>query len=94
MSKHLALPNSDSALPPPTRVLIDGGVEVAVDDYVYLQPEYSEEPYYIGRIMEFVYVSRVRQPRLSLSMAAHQMSSADAHSRGRDLTNSPAPSTN
>ncbi|KAJ2880000.1 putative PHD type zinc finger protein with BAH domain-containing protein [Coemansia aciculifera] len=93
MSKHLALPNSDSALPPPTRVLIDGGVEVAVDDYVYLQPEYSEEPFYIGRIMEFVYVSRVRQPRLSLSMAAHQKSSADAHSRGRDLTNSPSPST-
>ncbi|KAJ2486785.1 putative PHD type zinc finger protein with BAH domain-containing protein [Coemansia sp. RSA 2050] len=93
MSKHLAMPNSDSALPPPTSAVIAGGVEVVVDDYVYLQPEYSEEPYYIGRIMEFVFVSRVRQPRLSLSMAAHQKSSADAHSRGRDFTCSPSLST-
>ncbi|KAJ2414431.1 putative PHD type zinc finger protein with BAH domain-containing protein, partial [Coemansia sp. RSA 2530] len=93
MSKHLALPNSDSALPPPTSAVIAGGIEVAVDDYVYLQPEYSEEPYYIGRIMEFVFVSRVRQPRLSLSMAAHQKSSADTHPRGRDNACSPSLST-
>ncbi|KAI9501925.1 hypothetical protein BX070DRAFT_183383, partial [Coemansia spiralis] len=24
-------------------------------DYVYMQPEYPEEPYYIGRVMEFAY---------------------------------------
>ncbi|KAJ2477493.1 hypothetical protein IWW47_006195, partial [Coemansia sp. RSA 2052] len=59
MSKHLALPNSDSALPPPTSVVIAGGAVVAIDDYVYLQPENSDDPYYIGRVMEFVYVSRV-----------------------------------
>ncbi|KAJ2518515.1 putative PHD type zinc finger protein with BAH domain-containing protein, partial [Coemansia sp. RSA 1939] len=32
-----------------------------------MQPEYIEEPYYIGRVMEFVYVSRVRQPKMTLS---------------------------
>ncbi|KAJ2442741.1 putative PHD type zinc finger protein with BAH domain-containing protein, partial [Coemansia sp. RSA 2424] len=62
--------------------------------YVYLQPENSDDPYYIGRVMEFVYVSRVRQPRLSLSMAAHQKSAADSHSRGRDIASSPASSIN
>ncbi|KAJ2743892.1 putative PHD type zinc finger protein with BAH domain-containing protein [Coemansia sp. BCRC 34301] len=94
MSKHLALPNSDSALPPPTSVVIAGGTVVAVDDYVYLQPENSDDPYYIGRIMEFVYVSRVRQPRLSHSMATHQKSVADSRSRGRQVASSPASSVN
>ncbi|KAJ2558094.1 putative PHD type zinc finger protein with BAH domain-containing protein [Coemansia sp. RSA 1933] len=36
-------------------------------DHVYLQPEYSEEPFYIGRVMEFVYVPRVRQPKITMS---------------------------
>ncbi|KAI8319965.1 BAH-domain-containing protein [Martensiomyces pterosporus] len=78
MSKQLALPNSDSSLPtPPASITISGGTVIAVDDYVYLLPEYPEEPYYIGRVMEFVYVPRVRQPKPLLSMTSHQKSAAD-----------------
>ncbi|KAJ2005576.1 putative PHD type zinc finger protein with BAH domain-containing protein [Coemansia thaxteri] len=66
-----------------------GAATVEKKYYVYLQPEYSEEPFYIGRVMEFVYVSRVRQPRPSLSMAAHQKSATDVHSRGRGAASVP-----
>ncbi|KAJ2882696.1 putative PHD type zinc finger protein with BAH domain-containing protein, partial [Coemansia asiatica] len=68
MSKLLALGNSDLSLPPaPTSVNLPDGTSVTIDDYVYLQTEFPDEPYYIGRIMEFVYVARVRQPKPLLS---------------------------
>ncbi|KAJ2395153.1 putative PHD type zinc finger protein with BAH domain-containing protein, partial [Coemansia sp. RSA 2559] len=35
--------------------------------HVYMQPEYIDEPFYIGRVMEFVYVPRVRQPKITAS---------------------------
>ncbi|KAJ1876898.1 hypothetical protein LPJ57_004242, partial [Coemansia sp. RSA 486] len=38
-----------------------------MDYYVYLQTDFPDEPFYIGRIMEFVYVPRVRQPKPLLS---------------------------
>ncbi|PIA15405.1 hypothetical protein COEREDRAFT_16103 [Coemansia reversa NRRL 1564] len=73
MSKNLTLSNSGPSLPsPPVSITIAGGSTVTIDDYVYLQPEY-DEPYFIGRVMEFVYVPRVRQPKPLLSMTgAHK----------------------
>ncbi|KAJ2234684.1 putative PHD type zinc finger protein with BAH domain-containing protein [Coemansia sp. RSA 1286] len=68
MTKLLALGNSDTSLPPaPTSVNLSDGTPVTIDDYVYLQTDFPDEPFYIGRIMEFVYVPRVRQPKPLLS---------------------------
>ncbi|KAJ1773713.1 putative PHD type zinc finger protein with BAH domain-containing protein [Coemansia sp. RSA 1843] len=68
MVKHLPLPNSDTSLPPPPNsITIAGGISVSIDDHVYMQPEYIDEPFYIGRVMEFVYVPRVRQPKITAS---------------------------
>ncbi|KAJ1959141.1 putative PHD type zinc finger protein with BAH domain-containing protein [Dipsacomyces acuminosporus] len=88
MSKNLTLSNSDSSLPtPPASITVSGSTVISIDDYVYLLPEYPEEPYYIGRVMEFVYVPRVRQPKPLLSMTSHQKSAGDQKSS----TSSPQP---
>ncbi|KAJ1736101.1 putative PHD type zinc finger protein with BAH domain-containing protein [Coemansia biformis] len=84
MHKHLPVSNSDPALPPPpTSIIVANGTPVSVNDYVYLQPE-SDEPYYIGRVMEFVYVSRVRQPKPLLPLAAAQKQLVERLAAGGD----------
>ncbi|KAJ2723290.1 putative PHD type zinc finger protein with BAH domain-containing protein [Coemansia sp. Benny D115] len=68
MSSNLSLSNSDVSVPPPPKsVTLADGTIVAVDDYVYLQGEIADDPFYIGRVMEFVYVPRVRQPKPLIS---------------------------
>ncbi|KAJ2780506.1 putative PHD type zinc finger protein with BAH domain-containing protein [Coemansia javaensis] len=74
---QLARRNSDAAQPPlPTSVTASDGSTVRVDDYVYMVPE-QDDPYHIGRIMAFVYVPRVRQPRPLLSSVAAQRQLTD-----------------
>ncbi|KAJ1828728.1 hypothetical protein LPJ70_007182, partial [Coemansia sp. RSA 2708] len=58
---------------------------------VYLQSEYPEEPHYIGRVMEFVYVPRVRQPKPLLSMTGDTRQRADDSSEHRESTPTPTP---
>ncbi|CAO3632636.1 unnamed protein product [Mucor hiemalis] len=36
-----------------TRTVLADGTTVHINDHVYLAPEHSGEPYYIGRVMEF-----------------------------------------
>ncbi|KAJ1948886.1 putative PHD type zinc finger protein with BAH domain-containing protein, partial [Linderina pennispora] len=50
-----------------------------------MTPEYPEEPYYIGRVMEFAYVPRVRQPKpLVSTLAQSKSSTSDARRAKRD----------
>ncbi|KAJ2828269.1 putative PHD type zinc finger protein with BAH domain-containing protein, partial [Coemansia erecta] len=57
--------------------------------------EYPEEPHYIGRVMEFVYVPHVKQPRPLLSMSGirKQLASNAEDSAGRREITPTAPST-
>ncbi|KAJ2448653.1 putative PHD type zinc finger protein with BAH domain-containing protein [Coemansia sp. RSA 2336] len=82
------LSNSETQPAPPTSVTIDDGTTVSVDEYVYLQSEYPEEPYYIGRVMEFVYVPRVRRPKPLISTGSIQKQLAAG---GRDKETTPTP---
>ncbi|KAJ2203048.1 putative PHD type zinc finger protein with BAH domain-containing protein, partial [Coemansia sp. RSA 520] len=87
----------DPSLPvPPTSVTIADGTSVSIDEYVYLQAEYPGEPHYVGRVMEFVYVPRVRQPKPLLSMSGIRKQMADKTASGDDSgrdTPTPASST-
>ncbi|KAJ2800015.1 putative PHD type zinc finger protein with BAH domain-containing protein, partial [Coemansia helicoidea] len=64
--------------------------------YVYAQHE-LDEPYFIGRIMEFLYVPRVRQPKPLLStegaqrQLAEQLAQDSRVVRGRENTPTPSP---
>ncbi|KAJ2249901.1 putative PHD type zinc finger protein with BAH domain-containing protein [Coemansia sp. RSA 475] len=81
---------------PPTSVTIADGTSVSIDEYVYLQAEYPGEPHYVGRVMEFVYVPRVRQPKPLLSMSGIRKQMADKTASGDDSgrdTPTPASST-
>ncbi|KAJ3145654.1 putative PHD type zinc finger protein with BAH domain-containing protein [Geranomyces michiganensis] len=40
--------------PAPTQITAKDGTVYKVDDYAYLAPDAANEPYYVGRIMEFV----------------------------------------
>ncbi|KAJ2669931.1 putative PHD type zinc finger protein with BAH domain-containing protein [Coemansia sp. RSA 1085] len=86
------LSNSETLPPPPASVTIGDGTTVSVDEYVYLQSEYPEEPYYIGRVMEFVYVPRVRKPKPLLSTGSIQRQLAERLAAGdRDKETTPTP---
>ncbi|KAJ2851892.1 putative PHD type zinc finger protein with BAH domain-containing protein [Coemansia brasiliensis] len=94
MSRHLPLSNSETLPPPPASVTIGDGTTVSVDEYVYLQSEYPEEPYYIGRVMEFVYVPRVRKPKPLLSTGSIQKQLAGrlaAGDRDKERETTPTP---
>ncbi|KAJ1946581.1 putative PHD type zinc finger protein with BAH domain-containing protein [Kickxella alabastrina] len=85
MSKYLAQTNSDNSLPvSPKSITITDGTVISTDDYVYLQNDLSDEPFSIGRVMEFAYVPRVKQPKPLMSASWRQNSGAFDASKGRD----------
>ncbi|KAJ2371598.1 putative PHD type zinc finger protein with BAH domain-containing protein, partial [Coemansia sp. RSA 2607] len=48
-------------------------------DFVYVQTEYPDDAYFIGRVVEFVYVPRIRQPKPITSSIWQRNGNADDH---------------